>query len=455
MKKGKIINMPTTIEAQIRTRARNLPLDRCMVNSDWEDTQMVNLIVNRKHVNGNITFGMYLVDLMLLGVKDCFYEFNVSPNVLEERIKAYTNDSAYDIIDCDYELAHNIIYEGIDFAEEYGFKPCKEFTKTAIYIMEEDSDDIPSIYIPLGEDGVPVVFVDPWDNRSREISILEKTAGYGNYIVYNIDEDGNVIDDDDDDDDDFESIMSEYNAVLEEIEEIGVDNYIAEYADNLNFSQTLVLSDLTYKSLFDISNINKTENLMDLIFGDNRFDYKMERQPKQEKNIDELTYIFEKCREFDYEAALEKVDELLADDPDDVDMGLMKISLLNDLDRTEEEEELVKYWYEHAGNNHNVRLMYAEFLIEQERFNEVFEMFGNQPGLNAITTDDVTFTIDNIIDFCACYVMAWLSKNNIEEAEPYYRILLLISDFSYFGKQAMSSIANKKKELVMKKLGLI
>ena len=71
MKKGKIISMPTTVEAQIRTRARSLPIDRCFVSSDWEESKSANVIVTRKHVNGNITYGIYLVDLLLLGVQAC------------------------------------------------------------------------------------------------------------------------------------------------------------------------------------------------------------------------------------------------------------------------------------------------------------------------------------------------------------------------------------------------
>ena len=178
----------------------------------------------------------------------------------------------------------------------------------------------------------------------------------------------------------------------------------------------------------------------------------MERQPKREQHIDKLMFIFDKCREDDYDSALEKIEDLIVDAPDDVDLGLIKISILSDMDKKDEAEKLVNYWYEHAGNNHNVRLRYAQFLIEQERYDEVFEMFGNQPGLNAITTDDVLFTLDNITDFCACYIMTWLSKDNIEEAEPYYRLLFLFNHFSYFGRDAMLSMAEKKKKFVMEKL---
>ena len=56
MKRGKVVSMPNSTEAQIRTRARNLPVDRCYVNDNWEDAQIANVVVTRKHTNGNISF---------------------------------------------------------------------------------------------------------------------------------------------------------------------------------------------------------------------------------------------------------------------------------------------------------------------------------------------------------------------------------------------------------------
>ena len=178
MKRGKVVSMPNSTETQIRTRARNLPVDRCYVNDNWEKAQIVNVVVTRKHTNGNISYGVYLVDLLLLGVKDCFYAFNQSPMELKDRLF----NGAINFVECDYVLAHNIVYEGIAFADEYGFEPVKEFTRTGKYILEEDSDDIPEMDIPVGKDGVPVVSVTSDENRSYEITTLDKTAGPGNYI---------------------------------------------------------------------------------------------------------------------------------------------------------------------------------------------------------------------------------------------------------------------------------
>ncbi|WP_153800722.1 hypothetical protein [Foetidibacter luteolus] len=57
----------------IETKARSLPIYRCYATQDWEATKMASVVVMRRHVNGNVTVGFYLVDLMCLGIKDTFF----------------------------------------------------------------------------------------------------------------------------------------------------------------------------------------------------------------------------------------------------------------------------------------------------------------------------------------------------------------------------------------------
>jgi tetrahydromethanopterin S-methyltransferase subunit G len=260
-----------TIEGQIRSRARNLPIDRCFVSSDWDESKSANVIISRKHANGKITFGLYLVDLLLLGVTDCSYAFNEAPSELENLL----DDIDDKLEECEYELVHNIIYESVAFALENGFDPVKTFTKTGEYILEKDIDDFPQIDIPLGSLGVPVVVVSPDNDRKREIAILEKTIGNDNFIICHVDEDGNVLDDGDDKDD---------------------------------------------------------EKLLKLIMNDKRFNSVLQRLPELEKYTDQLQSIIDKTVD-DIDAALEELKALIAAHPDDVYLGISYIMMLNDMDK--------------------------------------------------------------------------------------------------------------------------
>ena len=98
--KGKTIKMYDSPGKAIRTRARNLPFGKCYVNSDWKTGHLANVIVTRLHVNGNVTAGMYLVDLLCLGVKESWYLFNES----KHRVLEFLNkDDGHTFIEIDYK----------------------------------------------------------------------------------------------------------------------------------------------------------------------------------------------------------------------------------------------------------------------------------------------------------------------------------------------------------------
>jgi hypothetical protein len=79
------------------------------------------------------------------------------------------------------EYFHNLIYAAVDFAEENGFKPHKDF-KLAEYVLDPDLIDDGIDEIELGgKDGKPLFICGPFDNAERIIATLNKNVGEGNY----------------------------------------------------------------------------------------------------------------------------------------------------------------------------------------------------------------------------------------------------------------------------------
>jgi hypothetical protein len=162
-------------EKYIVTRARSLPIDQCFVNLGWRDGGMANIMVMRRHVNNNVTAGIFLVDLLCLGVKDTQYRFNEPDDKLMEMV------DMGGFIQIDYQLAHNIIYAGHDFAYEFGIAPHKDFAITK-YILEEDNDMVPLLDIHTGdEEGKPHLMADTGSAYSHILQKLKTHAGEGNY----------------------------------------------------------------------------------------------------------------------------------------------------------------------------------------------------------------------------------------------------------------------------------
>lgn len=207
-------------EKYITTRARTLPIHKCLVNEDWQKGKMAQVIVMRRHVTGNVTIGIYLVDLLCLGVKDTHYYFNILPNEFEERI-----EDGPPFTEISYELAHNIVYAGHDFAMEFEIKPCAEFVVTQ-YILEEDNDKIPLIDISTGdEEGKPHLMVQPGANYHDALAKLRQHAGEGNYhFTIGIDNEEEKDDWEDDADGDYPPQLSDFElGTIDAIDARGFD----------------------------------------------------------------------------------------------------------------------------------------------------------------------------------------------------------------------------------------
>ncbi len=179
--KGKVIQMLSP-ENYIRKKARSLPIYECWINTGWEDSGMANIVIARIHSNENITFCIYLVDLLCLGVKDTGYKFNVTETEYRDFLEKYLDRMEVEMTD--YVLVHNIILAAIEFAEEYGFKPHKDFTSVTEFMLEEDNEDIELMEIECGRDGKPLYVQGPYDDPAKANKILkqlELKVGKGNF----------------------------------------------------------------------------------------------------------------------------------------------------------------------------------------------------------------------------------------------------------------------------------
>lgn len=145
---------PLSPEKYIKTKGRLLPIHECLMNPDWEAEKTANIIIARKHPNGNITSCVYSVDLARAGVFGTDYHFNYEKSEYDEFIRSIKKQLDLQVVD--YVLVHNIIYGAIIFADLVNILPHKDFTKTTQYFLEEDTDDIEYIEIEFGKRGRPI-----------------------------------------------------------------------------------------------------------------------------------------------------------------------------------------------------------------------------------------------------------------------------------------------------------
>lgn len=165
-------------EKYFRTKARELPLHECLINEDWKEKGLATILISKKQPSGNYLIAVYLVDIFCLGVKNAIFHFNMSEHEYEEtKDKMFAQQPE---IPCDIVFAHNLIYGAIDYAEELGFSPQKDF-KIAEYALDPDLIDDGIDEIEFGKNGKPFYIAGPDDNVNRIIRTLERTVGEDNF----------------------------------------------------------------------------------------------------------------------------------------------------------------------------------------------------------------------------------------------------------------------------------
>ena len=188
--------------------SRKFPVVDCFINSNWKSDEevginnsssLVRIVITREAPDGLLVWGSFLVDMLLLGVKDAHAMAEITPNQLKEALDHVYPDGPYE--PCDLALAHQIIYQGIDYAAKYDITPHSDF-KLARNVLDKRGTHPEEHELTFGRDGKPIFVQGPYDNVDLIMSKLERTAGEGNYDYILIaggdfDDDIEIYDDDD------------------------------------------------------------------------------------------------------------------------------------------------------------------------------------------------------------------------------------------------------------------
>ncbi len=124
-----------------------------------------------------------MLDRYCLGVKSAFYNYNFDDQQLSELIEKIGNVGQVREVDPTY--FHNLVYATLDFAEENGFKPEKDFG-IAEKILDPDLIDDGIDEIKVGDvEGKPLFIQGPYDDVDNIIGKLNRNIGEGNYDIIN------------------------------------------------------------------------------------------------------------------------------------------------------------------------------------------------------------------------------------------------------------------------------
>ncbi len=170
---------PLSAQAILRS-ARTFPVVECLISADWEQgSGLVQIILARQQPDGDICFGVYLVDKYCLGLKNTFARTGFSRTRYEDEASGRIFREV-EPVTCPLELAHQMIYKSIDYAAQFGFEPEKDFASSQFLLAPRGELKEP-YKLTFGQNGKPFFVAGPRDNVARIIKQLEKTAGPGNF----------------------------------------------------------------------------------------------------------------------------------------------------------------------------------------------------------------------------------------------------------------------------------
>jgi|SRR5579859_7659559 len=161
--------------------ARTFPIIECWISADWQNgSGLVQILLARQQPNGRICCGSYLVDKFCLGLKDTFAKPNLSVDRYKEHYDKMTNRQT--LMQCSIELAHQMVYEAIDYAAQFGFKPQRDWAQSQ-YTLDPRGELEEPYKLTFGKNGKPFFISGPFDDVKKVIKQLEATAGPGNFDV--------------------------------------------------------------------------------------------------------------------------------------------------------------------------------------------------------------------------------------------------------------------------------
>ncbi|MDB4905071.1 MAG: hypothetical protein JWQ63_4352 [Mucilaginibacter sp.] len=360
---------------------------------------------------------MYLIDLYCLGLKDTHFEFNTLPGYYDY------SKGEYGLVTCEYALAHNIIYGAVAFAEEYGFKPHKDWAVTQ-FILEEDDDRVELMEIEFGVQGMPCFIPGPNDDEAkikRITTALEHTAGPGNFEVLDplddeFDKDGDEFDNDSDEDDDFDADEFDEDSFVEGIAEM-------QQESNAEFRQILKKINKVYdelvrrpetKEIIRNSSIGKAYKVTEGVV---RNEYTTFDNDEQEEEYNRLKHLV--IDGDDDELAIKSIKAAIKKYSGKPAFYDLLIPVYYFSKQHDKHNELIIDMYNRFPDSLYSKIGYATLLTDNGQTEDALKIFNGQPGLNYLYPDRKTFYITEAADYYACMCRVFIALGNIDSADLY------------------------------------
>jgi len=162
--------------------ARDYPIYGCWIMRGWKEAGMAPVVIARRQDEEHVLFANIEVDLYCLGVKDAFANASFTLSRFERELPKMCATKPEKI---SIELAHEIVYGGLEYAKKLGFEPHPDFKRQMADLVLDPPDAHPrNDGVVFGKDGKPLYVSGPYDDEmtiNRVVNTLKRSVGEGNF----------------------------------------------------------------------------------------------------------------------------------------------------------------------------------------------------------------------------------------------------------------------------------
>ena len=170
------------------------------IENHWEESGVANIMVTRFLDNGSADYGMFLVDLYCLGVKNAWGEKDLTASRVRDLVAENLEADVREPFDP--ACAKKMIEGAIAYAQRFGFAPHRDFRKARKVLSGIDASACSTAFT-YGKDGLPCYIRGPDDEETRVhriLGMLDARCGHDGYTFIDPSAGPEGFSDDDDED---------------------------------------------------------------------------------------------------------------------------------------------------------------------------------------------------------------------------------------------------------------
>ena len=160
-------------------RAEKWPIIHALVGAKlWEDG-IGHLMIARQEAEGRFVFGVYLVDVYCLGVKNAFWSAG-TPGDFKELIQKMGKTQT--MIPISPACLVKIVAGAVEYAQSFGFPPHPDYRHAAMLLKGIDPNACAHEFT-FGRDGKPFYIQGPNESPAQASAIMQRIQEAGGHFI--------------------------------------------------------------------------------------------------------------------------------------------------------------------------------------------------------------------------------------------------------------------------------